>query len=113
MLALTEGNDLYAWGGHPARQPIFETLSSSPVPVDVEDNDILDISVGEAHVICMASDGQVYVIGENTNGQLGLPVERTTVWKKVSLSLAKGTHVLGVKAGPRSSLIVTKNTHLA
>ncbi|KAI3317474.1 regulator of chromosome condensation 1/beta-lactamase-inhibitor protein II [Xylariaceae sp. AK1471] len=113
VLALTEGHDLYAWGGHPARQPILETLSSSPSPVDVVDNDILDFSVGEAHVIALTSDGDVYIIGENTNGQLGLPLEKTAVWIKVPISLTTGTAVVGVKAGHRNSFVVTKNTHLA
>ncbi|KAI1825368.1 regulator of chromosome condensation 1/beta-lactamase-inhibitor protein II [Xylaria intraflava] len=110
-LALTRGNDLYAWGGHPARGPVLETLSSSPSVVDVEDNDILDFSVGERHIIALASDGGVYVIGDNTNGQLGLPVERTSIWQKVPFSPG-GEVIVGVKAGQRSSFIVTTNTYL-
>ncbi|KAI1745423.1 regulator of chromosome condensation 1/beta-lactamase-inhibitor protein II [Xylaria scruposa] len=111
MLALTEGHDLYGWGGHPARRPIFDTLSSSPSPVDVEENDILDCSVGETHMIVLTTDGDVYVIGENTNGQLGVPTKGIPKWEKVSLS-PKEEAVVGVKAGQRSSFIVTKNSRL-
>ncbi|KAI1132219.1 regulator of chromosome condensation 1/beta-lactamase-inhibitor protein II [Nemania abortiva] len=112
VLALTEGHDLYAWGGHPARQPILDVLSSSPTPVDVEENDILDCSVGETHMIVLTTAGDVYVIGENTNGQLGLPLERATKWTIVPLSPGEEA-IIGVKAGQRSSFIVTKNARFA
>ncbi|KAK5629445.1 hypothetical protein RRF57_005160 [Xylaria bambusicola] len=107
VLALTEGHDLYAWGGHPAHQPLLETLSSSPEPVDVEENDISDFSVGETHIIVLTVKGDVYTIGDNTNGQLGLSLRKTTKWSKTPLSF-RGEAIVGVKAGPRSSFIVTK-----
>ncbi|KAJ8133313.1 hypothetical protein O1611_g308 [Lasiodiplodia mahajangana] len=112
VLALTEGHDLYAWGGHPGRQPILEVLSSSPNPVDVDESDILDCSVGEAHMIVLATTGNVYVIGENTNGQLGLPLERATKWTIVPLSPGEEA-IVGVKSGQRSSFIMTKNARFA
>ncbi|KAI1753706.1 regulator of chromosome condensation 1/beta-lactamase-inhibitor protein II [Xylaria castorea] len=111
VLALTEGHDLYGWGGHPARQPILDTLSSSPSPVDVEENDILDCSVGETHMIVLTTDGDVYVIGENTNGQLGVLSEGIPKWEKVPLS-PRQEAIVGVKAGQRSSFIVTRNACL-
>ncbi|KAI0806387.1 regulator of chromosome condensation 1/beta-lactamase-inhibitor protein II [Xylaria sp. FL0064] len=112
VLALTEGHDLYAWGGHPARQPLIESLSGDPSPVDVEENDILDFSVGETHLLVLTTSGNVYTIGENTNGQLGLPLHRTAKWTQIPLSLPDEV-IVGVKAGQRSSFIVTKDAHLA
>ncbi|KAI0440982.1 regulator of chromosome condensation 1/beta-lactamase-inhibitor protein II [Xylaria telfairii] len=111
VLALTEGHDLYGWGGHPARQPIIDTLSSSPSPVDVEENDILDFSVGETHMIVLTTHGDVYVIGENTNGQLGVPSDGTTQWEKVPWPPTEEA-IVGVRAGQRSSFVVTKNASL-
>ncbi|KAI0194796.1 regulator of chromosome condensation 1/beta-lactamase-inhibitor protein II [Xylaria flabelliformis] len=110
-LALTEGHDLYGWGGHPARQPLVDTLSGSPSPVDVEENDIEDCSVGETHMIVLTTDGDVYVIGENTNGQLGVLSEGIPKWEKVPLSHREEA-IVGVKAGQRCSFIVTKNSRL-
>lgn len=110
-LALTEGHDLYAWGGHPARRPILETLSASPSPVDVDGSDILDFSVGENHIIVFTTGGDVYIIGDNTNGQLGLPSEGNTKWQKVPMP-PRGEIIVGVEAGQRSSFIVTKNARL-
>ncbi|KAF2966519.1 hypothetical protein GQX73_g7058 [Xylaria multiplex] len=111
VIALTEGHDLYAWGGHPARQPILQTLSGNPSPVDVEENDILDCSIGETHMLVLTTGGDVYTIGENSNGQLGLLLQRTANWVKVPL-FPRGEVVVGVRAGQRSSFIVTKNAHL-
>ncbi|RYO86529.1 hypothetical protein DL766_003026 [Monosporascus sp. MC13-8B] len=33
VLGLTEGNDLYAWGGHPGRPALIEGISGSPTPM--------------------------------------------------------------------------------
>ncbi|KAI1173066.1 regulator of chromosome condensation 1/beta-lactamase-inhibitor protein II [Nemania sp. FL0916] len=112
VVALTEGHDLYAWGGHPARPLVFETLSNSPSPVDVEDEDILDCSVGETHMIVLTTNNDVYVTGDNTHGQLGLPLESTVKWEKVPLALHNEA-IVGIKAGPHSSFIVTRSTCLA
>ncbi|GAW25373.1 putative serine threonine-protein kinase nek9 [Rosellinia necatrix] len=112
VFALTDGHDLYAWGGHPARRPIPETLSGSPSPLDVEENDIVDCAVGEAHMIVLTTKGDVYVAGDNTNGQLGLSLEKTANWRKVPMP-PRGEDIIGVKAGQRSSFIVTKSSHLS
>ncbi|KAJ3576304.1 hypothetical protein NPX13_g3750 [Xylaria arbuscula] len=112
ILALTEGHDLYAWGGHQSHQPLLENISGDPSPVDVEENDILDFSVGETHIIVLTAKKDVYTIGNNTNGQLGLPLQKTAKWTKILPSF-QGEIIVGVKAGPRSSFIVTKIAHHA
>ncbi|KAI0385349.1 RCC1/BLIP-II [Hypomontagnella monticulosa] len=109
ILALTEGHDLYAWGGHPGREALLEDLSSSPIPVVVDESDIVDCGVGESHLIVLTSDGHVYTIGDNTNGQLGLPVKKAKSWTKVALQLGAGRILCGVEAGLRTSFILTKN----
>ena len=111
VLALTEGHDLYAWGGHPAHQPLLENISGDPSPVDVEE-DILDFSMGEMHIVVLTVNGDIYIIGNNSNGQLGLPLRKTVKWSKVPSSF-RGEVIVGVKAGPRSSFIVTNNAHHA
>ncbi|KAI1083943.1 RCC1/BLIP-II [Whalleya microplaca] len=108
ILALTEGHDLYAWGGQPGRRPLVEDLSGSPMPVVVEESDILDCSAGDSHMIVLTEQGDVYVIGDNTNGQLGLPVKEATSWTKVPIALQAGHSVVGVQAGQRTSFILAK-----
>ncbi|OTA83623.1 hypothetical protein M434DRAFT_181580 [Hypoxylon sp. CO27-5] len=109
ILVLTEGYDLYAWGGHPGRPAILEDLSDSPTPVIVEESDIMDCGVGESHIIVLSSERDVYVIGNNTNGQLGLPVDEAKSWTRVPLHLEEGQVVCGVEAGGRTSFILTKH----
>lgn len=116
LLALTEGNDLYAWGGHPGRPALIEGISGSPTPVIVEEHDITDCAVGESHIIVLTEEGHVYVVGDNTNGQLGLPVKRVASWAKVTMPFTSGQSsvvvvvvVVAVEAGPRSSFVLTKH----
>ncbi|KAI1388878.1 RCC1/BLIP-II [Hypoxylon trugodes] len=110
ILALTEGDDLYAWGGHPGRPAILEGLSSSPIPIVVdEDSDITDFGVGESHIIALTSNSDVYVIGDNTNGQLGLSIKEARSWTKIHLHLGVDRVTCSVGAGGRTSFILTKN----
>lgn len=108
MAALTSGNDLYCWGGHPAQQPIIEGLMGYPNPVVIGEHDIVDVGVGDSHLIALTTDGQVFVIGDNKNDQLGLDVERATEWTRVDLGLHEKQKIKAVAAGPRSSFIVVE-----
>ncbi|KAK4098272.1 RCC1/BLIP-II [Parathielavia hyrcaniae] len=108
LAALTAGNDLYCWG-HAGRSPILDDLSDTPSPVVIDDKDVIDVAVGEAHMLVLTSDREVYVIGENNNGQLGLPgVPSTKTWTRIDLSavLTSGQTVTGVAAGPRNSFLI-------
>jgi alpha-tubulin suppressor-like RCC1 family protein len=117
LAALTQGNDLYCWG-HAGRSPVVADLFSGsedvdtdrPSPVEIAGGkDIADIAVGDAHLVALTSDGEVYVIGDNGNGQLGLPgVTSVKAWTKVSLDISNGAKqsITGVVAGPRNSFLI-------
>ncbi|KAL2680572.1 hypothetical protein Neosp_008174 [[Neocosmospora] mangrovei] len=115
LAALTEGGGLYLWGmqspGSQSRHQAFTDLSGIPNYVEVDgEKDVQDIALGESHAIALTTDGCVYVVGDNTNGQLGLrsdsksPVDS---WLKVPFNVPPGWDIVGVEAGPRSSFIVT------
>ncbi|EFW98926.1 hypothetical protein CMQ_4778 [Grosmannia clavigera kw1407] len=119
LTALTSGRDLYAWGGYPGRQPVLEGLTGDPVPIvvvmesedssDDADIDIVDVGVGEEHMIVLMADGTVCAIGSNSNGQLGLdPDQRAAAssWVRVPIPLLSDEHVVDVVAGPRSSFVL-------
>jgi len=61
--ALTAGHDLYLWGIDE-----FSHLDGQPTPLDIRDLDILDVGVGDSHVIILTSDRRVLVIGKGENG---------------------------------------------
>lgn len=123
LAAVTRGKDLYCWGGYPGRRPVLpEGVTGEPAPIIVttatadsstEEADVVDVGVGDGHMIVLAADGSVYVIGNNANGQLGLghgddddgsSNKMLSAWVKVS-GLPSG-QVTGVYAGARSSFIV-------
>lgn len=116
VMALTEGNDLYAWGGHPGVLAMFDGLSESPTPVDVEDNDVVAFSVGSSHACLLSKDGHLFTIGDNTNGQLGLPGEkRLHSWTKIPHVLSPRKTITSVICGLRNTLFVasSKDTQAA
>ncbi|KAF4976161.1 hypothetical protein FZEAL_7139 [Fusarium zealandicum] len=115
VAALTEGGGLYIWGADPTGSHIlhqvFPGLSGIPNYVEVDgDKDVQDIALGESHAIALTTDGCVYVVGDNTNGQLGLgkdlkdPVES---WLRIDFKVPLEREIVGVEAGPRSSFIIT------
>ncbi|AEO61940.1 hypothetical protein MYCTH_2145735 [Thermothelomyces thermophilus ATCC 42464] len=111
LAALTAGGDLYCWG-HAGRSGYLDGLSDAPNPVVVDDDkDVVDVAVGDAHMLVLTADGEVYVLGDNANGQLGLPgVSAAETWTSVDLTsvLAEGEATAGVAAGPRSSFLIAR-----
>lgn len=74
-----------------------------------EGKDVADMAVGDAHMIILTTGGEVYVIGENRNGQLGLPgVGSVKTWTRVNVNL-EGAIITGLAAGPRSSFLIVRN----
>ena len=137
VLALTEGHDMYAWGGGSIgggrSSPLFAGsggISGVPAPVVVvamdaepgservqqeEVEDVVDCAAGDAHVVVLTGQGHVYVAGDNGNGQLGLAGDKAKAnakavasWTRVALPPETGA-VVAVAAGPRSSFIVTRH----
>lgn len=112
VAALTSGNDLYVWG-HAGRAVAAGLsgleIADDPTPVVLEDRDIADIAVGEAHLVALATTGEVFVIGSNSNGQLGQPGTKSAeTWTKLDLG---EKHVVAVAAGPRNSFSVVRSKH--
>lgn len=129
LACLTAGNDLYIWGDPRQLPPSLRTLfradddwhdyNDGPVPVVITDTDgnevdcIVDVAVGTEHIIALTDQGEVYVIGQNCYGQLGLgeEIKWVTKWEKVPLSLDDGgggtkKEIKAVAAGPWASFLI-------
>ncbi|PNY19938.1 E3 ISG15-protein ligase Herc6 [Tolypocladium capitatum] len=117
LAALTESGGIYLWGMSPSgaqrgQQP-FSTLCGVPnyVEVDDGDRDVQDVALGDSHAIALTTDGSVFVIGDNSSGQIGLGKtareQAHPSWTKVSFDAPDGHEVVAVAAGPRSSFILT------
>ncbi|TGO87308.1 hypothetical protein BPOR_0235g00090 [Botrytis porri] len=121
--ALTTGHDLYIWGrtNTPSIIPELSDISSfsysddyDPIPLDIHGADILDFSIGENHMLVLTTDGELCVIGENGNGQLGLgegEKERCGEWRLVDLEFGEGStkKCVGVRAGYKCSFALVQD----
>lgn len=108
LAALTAGHDLYIWGGHPGRKTLSLDLSDEPTPLDIGDQDIADVAVGESHILVLTVSGRLLVLGTNSNGQLGSSEGPMESWTHVDLGLPVGAKVVQVATGPRNSFIVVE-----
>ncbi|KAF5722661.1 e3 ubiquitin ligase HERC6 [Fusarium mundagurra] len=116
--ALTESGGLYLWGmaapGPQSRHNhnVFQDISELPNYFEVDgDKDVQDIGLGESHAIALTTDGCIYIIGNNTNGQIGLGKDAqdpVSSWTKIDFTPPEGWAIVAVEAGPRSSFIITE-----
>lgn len=115
VAALTDSGGVYVWGmkppGSQSRRNAFTELNSIPNYIEVDgEKDVQDIAIGDSHAIASTTDGCIYVVGDNTNGQIGLHKgEKDFIesWHKIDFIPHPGWEVVAVEAGPRSSFIVT------
>ncbi|PHH72272.1 hypothetical protein CDD80_4652 [Ophiocordyceps camponoti-rufipedis] len=115
LAALTESGAMYVWGlpsrGLQRRPGAFPDLSRVPNYVEIDDGkDVQDMAVGDSHALALTTDGLIYVIGGNDNGQLGLgesDADGRQSWTKSAFQPPNGHKVVAVAAGPRSSFILT------
>lgn len=77
--------------------------------MDIDGKDISDVGVGDSHLIVLTEDDKVMVIGNNTNGQLGIAAEKATTWTQVVVELGDESTIMAVRAGPRNSFLIVEN----
>ncbi|PHH55388.1 Regulator of chromosome condensation [Ceratocystis fimbriata CBS 114723] len=111
LAALTEGGDVYSWGGRPGQKPYIEDLWAEPMPLDL-DSDVLDIALGNSHIVILTTAGEVMGRGCNRNGQLGRKPDDSMWlddWTKLDIGLNASEKPISVNAGPYTSFVVTEN----
>jgi alpha-tubulin suppressor-like RCC1 family protein len=109
--ALTSGNDLYVWGGRAGQPKLLDDLSGTPMPVDLDGEDVLDMSVGMDHMIALSTERRLYVVGSGDNGQLGVDEIQRNGWREVSLPLKPGMKIVSVYAGYKNSFLVVEDSN--
>lgn len=110
MMALTAGDDLYAWGGHPGGQStILQETSRHPAPIVIGEHDIADCAIGQSHALLLTTSGDIFAAGDNAHGQLGISGEAVTSWTRVSATPGADdapTAVVAVACGPRNAFVL-------
>ncbi|OAA69618.1 Regulator of chromosome condensation/beta-lactamase-inhibitor protein II [Cordyceps fumosorosea ARSEF 2679] len=116
VAALTESGAVYLWGQDPpslgGKGPTFVPGLSPEIGYAEIDGvqDVADFALGETHAIALLCDGHVYVVGNNVNGQLGIPsIQSTREWTRAQLLLPQGSRITGVAAGPNTSFILVSH----
>ncbi|TQW00010.1 hypothetical protein V2A60_005423 [Cordyceps javanica] len=113
--ALTKMGSVYIWGQHPPsrkkERPFLPDLFAFANCTDIADGrDIEDFALGETHAIALTSDAEVYVTGNNENGQLGMPsITSTRTWTRLEFYLPQCSRIIGVAAGPHTSFLLVSN----
>ena len=117
--ALSEDGACYLWGaGTPGTDNTIKCLREAgagevalvelPNEAGSEPLDILDVSVGDNHVVLLAEGHRCFVAGENKNGQLGLGHFEPLVEDWTPLTLENST-IESVICGPKSTYAFTSN----
>jgi hypothetical protein len=111
-----KNGDLYCWGSPPKGFQILDELDATPDLVEIDGGkEVVDVAVGMAHMLVLTGDGEVYGIGSNENGQLGLGEEaagegaRLAAWTKLDTQVTTGYKITGVVAGPMNSFVLAQS----
>ncbi|KAK5696332.1 hypothetical protein LTR17_024304 [Elasticomyces elasticus] len=96
--AISEDGALYLWGaaGEVALVELLASAHDEPL-------DVIDFAIGDAHVAVATTDGRLFVVGDNKDGQLGLDSAEDFIedWTE-----ARGlSDVQRVVCGPRSTYV--------
>lgn len=117
--ALSEDGAAYVWGsampgsGHGTLKALQDAEAGEVSLVEIDDIDdpldVLDIGVGDGHIVVLARGGRIFVCGENGNGQLGLgkaAPEFVEEWTEVG----DDAHCFeSVVCGPRVSFLLMRD----
>ncbi|XP_063233987.1 probable E3 ubiquitin-protein ligase HERC1 isoform X2 [Bacillus rossius redtenbacheri] len=108
-LALTSGGQVYTWGfGACLGAPAGETTSLLPQAVEeLGAARVIDVAVGDTHVLALAQDGDVYAWGNNSMGQCGQGHSTSPVTRPRRVLGLAGAHINQVSAGTSHSVFWT------
>ncbi|KAL8838534.1 MAG: hypothetical protein Q9170_002114 [Blastenia crenularia] len=123
VAALSQEKDLYIWGHVliPRMSSLQDEtgLSTLLANADGENEevhlldvdggkDIEDVAVGDEHIVVLTTDGELWGLGSNEYGQLGLGKEVKGTrgkWVKIEVG-GEGEKVVEMKAGPLNTFLV-------
>ncbi|KZF19936.1 RCC1/BLIP-II protein [Xylona heveae TC161] len=122
--AVSRDRDLYLWGGRPGEGQWIRELPHSPARVDeegVEEDvalanvdggvDIVDVAVGDGHVVVLTAEGKLFAAGRGGNGQLGCGgMEFAEAWREMQFEEgdASDKSIVGVFCGPWYTLVLCR-----
>lgn len=77
--------------------------------MDLDGEDVLDVAVDMNHVIALTTEHKLFVVGDGSNGQLGLDLENVEAWNEVLLPLKQNQRIVSVHTGYNNSLVTVED----
>ncbi|MCM8767581.1 MAG: hypothetical protein NC921_02210 [Candidatus Omnitrophica bacterium] len=119
-LAIDKNGNLYSWGKNWKGQLGDGTYQNKNIPVLVKGEngegylkDVIEVSAGRNHTIVLTKDGNVYVFGGNTFGQLGnMILKRINFPIRVYNGKELIKDVYLISAAGNYSVLLLKNNYL-
>ncbi|KAI4172636.1 MAG: hypothetical protein LQ343_003483 [Gyalolechia ehrenbergii] len=128
IAALSRDRDLYVWGHTLPQTPVrVEHAGLSALLNNVNEDgereevhlvdvaggaDVDDVAVGDEHVVVLTTKGEVWGLGSNEYGQLGLGQETKGTegkWMRID-AISAGEEVIEINAGPFTTFLVVATT---
>lgn len=114
--ALSEDGTAYMWGsGTPGSDGSIRVLSDTETGevglVEIMDEhtneplDIVDIAVGDEHVVLITGTGRLFAVGNNSNGQCGLSLTQQYLEDWTEVQISEGVAFQSVEAGPLCTIL--------
>ena len=107
-LFVTGDGTLWATGGNTVGELgngiLFGGFQNAPTPIPVASN-VVTVAAGSGHSLFVKADGTLWAMGENTYGELGLPLGKDAV-KHIAAPVLVTSNVVAVAAGSGHSLFV-------
>lgn len=110
-VVLKEDGTVWAWGKNDKGQLGDGTTTDSNKPVQVKglsssNGFVAAIAAGDAHTVVLGSDGTVWSVGSNSNGQLG---NTTAVESKVFVPTSGILTAIAVSAGDKFTVVLKRD----
>lgn len=104
-IALTNSNEIYAWGGNEYGQVGLAHNQNQYLPQKILLENIMSVSCGECHTIVLTNYNKIYVWGQNHSGQLGL---QHTQNQSYPSELIIHEPILSISCGSYHTIALTK-----
>ncbi|KAK8791094.1 hypothetical protein WA158_005725 [Blastocystis sp. Blastoise] len=110
--ALSSKGHMYSWGGNEQGQLGHQDLNNKRLPKKISalremNIEISKLAVGARHVLMLTTKTQLYSMGENVYGQLGLNIKNNMQWVPKEIKTSK--EVTHIAAGDSHSLFLDVN----
>ncbi len=114
-MAITATNELYSWGSNYHGQlglgdkPNYSPDQVYDSPQKINLNNVISVSCGDYHTMCITTNGDLYAWGDNSYGQLGLGKNAHSYNYPRKINLGK---IISVDCGANHTVAITADNEI-